>query len=298
MEESFYKELLENLYDGVYYVDKDRKINFWNKGAEKITGYTKKEVLGRSCQDNILRHITDDGKELCVHGCPLEKTLKDGKIRDSNVYLHHKTGHRVPVAVKTTPIKDKKGHIIGSVEIFSDNSHKTEFIKKIKLLQKEAFTDPLTQIGNRKMAEMTLDARLSQYRAYGISFGVLFLDIDHFKQFNDTYGHHTGDDILKMTATTIGNVLRSEDMVCRWGGEEFVIIAPDVSHGVLGEMAERVRFFIEKTWVTVKGKHLSVTISIGGTLVTANDTRDLIIERADALMYDSKNKGRNCFTIQ
>ena len=112
--EDFYRKILDNLFDGVYFVDRDRVITYWNKGAEKITGYDAGQVMGRSCRDNILNHVTANGVQLCLTNCPLASTMEDGKQREAEVYLHHADGHRLPVTVRASPIYDEQGNIIGA----------------------------------------------------------------------------------------------------------------------------------------------------------------------------------------
>jgi len=297
MEQKFFKELLENLYDGVYYVDTQKVVTYWNKSAERISGYSKEDVCGRSCADNILKHINSKGVELCTKGCPLDITLKDGKIRDTEFFLHHKDGHRVPVSVRASAIRNEKDEIIGAVEIFSENSKQLEIIKEMEALKKEVFIDQLTQVGNRKFAEMNLSTRMNELKGNEILFGVLFMDIDHFKKFNDTYGHNIGDQVLKMVAKTITNAVRSLDVVCRWGGEEFIVILPNMDRQTMAKTAEKIRVFIEKSWITVDKENLKVTVSIGGAMSTNKDTIESIIHRSDAQMYKSKESGRNCVTI-
>ena len=150
MTENFHEKLLDSLFDGVYFVDNQKKIIFWNNSAENITGYTKKEVMGSSCSDNILRHIDDKGTELCIHGCPLGRTLKDGEVRDTEVYLHHKEGHRVPVHIRIAPVKNDDNEIIGASELFSNSSHQADILKELESLKNEVLVDALTQVGNRK----------------------------------------------------------------------------------------------------------------------------------------------------
>jgi len=297
MEQKFFEDLLENLYDGVYYVDTQKVITYWNISAERITGYKKEEVCGRSCADNILRHINDKGAELCKKGCPLERTLKDGKIMDIDIFLHHKNGHRVPVSVRSSALRNEKNEITGAVEIFCDNSKRIDIIKELESLKKEVFIDQLTQVGNRKFAEMNLSTRMNELKGNEIFFGVLFMDIDHFKKFNDTYGHNIGDQVLKMVSKTITSAIRLIDVACRWGGEEFIVILPNMDRQTLAKIAERIRVFIEKSWITVEKENLKVTVSIGGAMATSEDTIESIIHRADAQMYQSKKSGRNCVTI-
>ena len=119
MDKHFYQGLLDQISDGVYFVTLDRRITYWNGGAERITGYGAHEVLGHSCAEGILRHVDDAGHQLCVQGCPLLAVMKDGRPREARVYLHHKDGHRVPVTVKGQALRDSGGKIVGSVEVFS-----------------------------------------------------------------------------------------------------------------------------------------------------------------------------------
>jgi len=102
-----YHDLLENIQEGVYFTDLDRRITFWNKAAEKITGYKAKNVIGVRCRDNILQHVDDTGLGLCQSLCPLAATMRDGKGREMEAYLHHKKGHRVPVRIRATPLAQR-----------------------------------------------------------------------------------------------------------------------------------------------------------------------------------------------
>ena len=296
-EKDFYKNILDNLYEGVYFCDMQRKITFWNKAAERITGYRKEEVLGTRCSDNLLRHVDGDGKELCFVGCPLAGTISDGSIREAHVYLHHKQGHRVPVSVRVSPVRDDSGSIVGGVEIFSDNSSFQQILHEMEKLKQDAYVDKLTGAGNRRYGEMALQTRLYELKSFGTPFGIVFLDLDNFKQCNDTYGHTTGDDILIMTSKTIMNILRRNDSISRWGGEEFVIILPNVDEGVLRDVAERIRLFIQRSYIVVQGNPVAVTASLGVTLALPSDFPASLIERADRLMYESKVSGKNKVTM-
>src|SRR6478672_12515562 len=84
-----YKDVIDNLYDGVYFVDRDRVITYWNNGAERITGYKRKDVIGRSCRDNLLNHVTAAGVQLCLGRCPLAACMEDGIPKEAEVFLHH-----------------------------------------------------------------------------------------------------------------------------------------------------------------------------------------------------------------
>jgi diguanylate cyclase (GGDEF)-like protein/PAS domain S-box-containing protein len=293
----FYATLLDNLYDGVYFVDRERRITLWNKGAERITGFTRAEVLGKRCADNILRHVDHQGNALCEGDCPLAHTLSDGEFVSASVFLHHKDGHRLPVAVGVAPITDNQQNIIGAVEIFRDDSATVAALEHLKELEDLAYLDPLTHIANRTYLESFIVGKFNEFRRLGWSFGVIFLDVDRFKLVNDTYGHQTGDVVLKMVAQTLLKNCRSFDLVGRWGGEEFICIISKLKDAdQLMVAAERLRVLVESAWVSLPDYSLHVTISLGVTLARLPDTPETLIHRADELMYRSKEAGRNRVT--
>lgn len=292
-----YQSLIENIFDGLYLVDKNRSIIYWNHVAEKITGYRSEEVIGRRCRDNILVHVDENGKSLCHGRCPLQETIADGAFRDAEVYLHHKDGHRVPVWVRAAPLHDTAGNIIGGAELFTDLSTGNAITTKIHALEKLSFIDDLTQLANRRYLKMELESRISEKKRYGISFGVIFMDIDFFKQVNDTYGHDVGDRVLKTVARTFLNTARPSDLMGRWGGEEFIGLIRGVDEEGLISAAERICSLIEQSHIEEKGRILRVTVSIGATISKDADTAESIVNRADTLLYRSKANGRNHCTV-
>lgn len=297
-ENDFYKDIIDNLYDGIYFVDRDRVITYWNKGAERITGYAADQTVGRACRDNLLNHVTANGVELCTQNCPLAAVMEDGREREAEVFLHHADGHRVPVLVRATALRDREGRIIGAIETFSKNAIVTDTRRRLMEMRRVAMTDPLTGIGNRRHLESRLKAALAVVQNSSSLVGLLLMDMDHFKQVNDTYGHNTGDNVLRMVANTLHYALRATDTLGRWGGEEFIAILYEVQNREnFQAIAEKVRTLVEHSRLDVNGRGLVVTVSIGGTLLSPGDTPELVVQRADELMYLSKQAGRNCVTI-
>ena len=297
-DQDFYKGIIDNLYDGIYFVDRDRVITYWNKGAERITGYSADQTVGRACRDNLLNHVTSNGVELCTRNCPLAGVMEDGREREVEVFLHHADGHRVPVLVRATALRDGEGKIIGAIETFSKNAVVTDTRRRLKEMRRAAMTDPLTGIGNRRHLEGRLRAALAVVQNSSSLVGLLLMDLDHFKQVNDTYGHNMGDDVLHMVANTLHYALRATDTLGRWGGEEFIAILYELENrDSLQAVAEKVRALVEHSRLDVNEQGLMVTISIGGTLLQPGDTPASLIERADALMYRSKQAGRNRVTL-
>ncbi len=292
-----YKKMLEFLYEGIYFVDTERTITSWNKGAEKITGFTADEVVGRKCYENILNHVDDQGNQLCLIGCPLHGTIGDGVIREARVFLQHKKGYRVPVAIKTLPMYDDNGEIIGAAEIFVDDKNKVQILNSLEQYKKEATEDALTGISSRRYIKAVLEAKKIEYDELGTSFGVAFMDIDNFKGVNDIYGHDAGDEVLKMVAKTFEANLRRQDVVGRWGGEEFVAVFSSVDTAGIQSVTEKMRVLVEQSRIRNGSEEIHVTVSIGVTLALPEDNPESIIKRADDLMYKSKQSGKNRVTI-
>ncbi len=288
-----YKKILDNLADGVYFVDRDRKILYWNKGAERISGFTAEQVEGHFCQDNILSHITENGTPLCLDGCPLHATITDGKARQAEIFLHHAEGHRVPIIVRTMPMRDEKGKIIGAVETFSDNSKVMSIRHEIRRLQDAALRDVLTGIWNRRYMENRLEISLWAFQQKEVSFGIFFIDIDSFKAINDTSGHKIGDQVLIMVANTLSNNLRSEDAVARWGGEEFIVLLMGMDLAGMTTVAEKLNTLVRFSSIRVLEQEVRVTVSMGMTLARKEDTVKSLVDRADKNMYRSKKAGQS-----
>lgn len=291
-------QLMSSLDSGVYFVDRNRRIFFWNKAAEFLTGYSGERVIGSSCSENILRHISAEGVELCVQGCPLAGTIIDGRVRRTEVYMHHRNGQRLPVTVWAAPLTDASGQTIGAIEMFTDQGDRGSLLRELEKLRHEALADPLTGLGNRRYLQIVMETRLESVEKGGEAFGLFMADIDHFKKVNDVHGHNIGDRVLTMVATTLGSAVRPLDAAVRWGGEEFILVCPKVPPKALGEIAERLRLLVEHCWLELEDTSLlRVTISLGATRARRGDTLENLVARADACLYRAKNSGRNRWVL-
>jgi diguanylate cyclase (GGDEF)-like protein/PAS domain S-box-containing protein len=296
----YYKNLLDKLFDGIVCVDRKKKITFWNKSAEKISGYSFPEVTGRSICTEIFTHCPEDSQDCQGGSCPIEQTLNDGNTREGELHLVHHDGHRVPINCRIEPIHDSRGEISGVVQIFHDNSSRIAARTVIEKLRKLALIDPLTGLANRRYLDKVIDSKTDEMKRYNLNFGLVFIDIDHFKRINDNYGHDIGDRVLSNVAQALSTVIRSSDLIGRWGGEEFVAVVLNLGRNELEVVADKMRRSIENMeTASDNGGPVKVTISLGATLASASDGLDKsgILKKADELLYASKNKGRNCVTI-
>lgn len=178
---------------------------------------------------------------------------------------------------------------------------KMELESQNKQLKEQVFYDPLTSLYNRRYFDKVFQNEIKRACRCGNPIGVIFVDVDWFKQLNDTYGHQFGDAVLTGLGRIIGQSVRSTDIPARFGGEEFVLLAVDASEAGLKSLAERIRQAVESETFEHGGIVVPVTVSVGATFATPRrDEVNLstqILETADAAMYESKRRGRNCVTI-
>lgn len=283
--------LVENLANGVYFVDRERRIRYWNKGAEDLSGYPATEVVGRHCYDDILAHVDDAGTLLCHSACPLEQAMAEAAPQEATVWLRHARGHRVPVRVRTAPVRDERGEIIGAVEIFDDATLAVDAREHAEAASRAALIDPITGLPNRRQLDLALESRMAGLARYGWGFGLLAVDVDGMASVNSGNGHDVGDAVLRMVGSTVAGGVRVDDFAGRWGGEEFVVIASCVDMTGLIRLAERIRALVAASATRTLDGPVSVTVCIGGTLARASDSRVDLLARTEGALYEAKRSG-------
>lgn len=159
--------------------------------------------------------------------------------------------------------------------------------------QQAALRDPLTGVNNRAAMDDALLRELDLARRHKTPLTLLTLDIDRFKQINDTHGHLNGDQVLKAVASTISDCMRSSDMLFRYGGEEFTVILSNTGTPGAALLAERIRNAVAARELTLNGRPISLTISIGLATADASDSRESLFNKADTALYRAKAAGRN-----
>lgn len=160
-------------------------------------------------------------------------------------------------------------------------------------LVSEARTDALTGLKNRRSFNEELNRQFAQRQRQRIVFSLLLIDLDHFKQVNDTHGHPAGDLVLKTIAELLIKTLREMDLVYRFGGDEFAVICPGSQLREAAAAAERIRRAVETTPLQLKHQGLSLTLSIGVAEVRDSEITDGLLQRADEALYAAKHAGRN-----
>ena len=288
-----FEEILTGLPNGVYVVDPDRKILFWNCGAERITGYRSQEVLGLHCQDNLLMHCDENYTPLCGDRCPLKMTIEDGHPREANLYLRHKEGYRVPVKVRAVPVRDADGVIIGAAETFDECHDVPELHVHPKAKAVRNQTDQRTGVSDQPSTERYLNACLQDYTDDHIPFGVLVIAIDELDQFRGRYGGEAVAKIMHMVATTVAKSLREGDIVGDWSANRFLALVVNCPPETLARLVFMLKRVVSVAEISWWGDRQGVTVSIGGAAARPDDTVDSLLGRCESALLACTGKGGN-----
>jgi diguanylate cyclase len=168
--------------------------------------------------------------------------------------------------------------------------------QSLEAIRAESLTDPLTGLGNRKYFDRMIETEVQNALANNQPLSLLMLDIDHFKSFNDSYGHLTGDQVLRLVGMSLKQTIKGQDITARYGGEEFVVVLPNTALRQALTVADHIRRAVmakelkKKSTGEILGR---VTISVGVSMLKPDDDTDSLIERADACLYAAKRAGRN-----
>ena len=168
--------------------------------------------------------------------------------------------------------------------------------QSLEAIRAESLTDPLTGLGNRKYFDRSLETAVASALETGEPLSLLMFDIDHFKSFNDSYGHLTGDQVLRLVGMSLKQSIKGQDITARYGGEEFAVVLPNTALRQALTVADHIRRAVMSKELKKKstGEILGrVTISVGVSMLKPGDDTDSLIERADACLYAAKRAGRN-----
>lgn len=286
-----FRAIVDDLDVGVYVVDRFRKITYWNHGAEKITGYLRQEVVGRFCRDNILVHCDREGHEVCGDNCPLRDAIGEGTPHGTQIYLRHQAGHRVPVHVRTIPLRDEKGGVTGAAEVFVERVEAPEFATQDLVLAACGCLDEQTGMPNHALTESYLRECLALFQNHRIQFAVFVVRADGLDAFQTQHGKDAAIAILRAITHTLRHALPPTDFVGRWGPDRFLITLPYAGRAPLERGAERLQHLVRCTSVPWWGDQLSIAASTSLTRVQDGDTLETLKDRIDAGLPTTSQPG-------
>jgi len=292
METVFQHRLLQNMRDGVIFVDTQELILQWNPGAERLSGIMAEAVRSRKWSPTILGLRSERGEPLTEQDCPVLTALRCGAQVLRRLSMQGRNQEKVPVDLHAVPVVLQDGTILGAVAIIHDASPEINLEQRLEYFRERVTRDPLTDLANRAEFDRMLPLFVEQYQRRGIPFSLIICDLDRFKQVNDTYGHQAGDDALRTLAGVLRRFSRSGDLVARYGGEEFVMLCAACDIATATRRAEEMREALARTPLARLNGRV-VTASFGVTEVQPGDTPETILRRADRALLMAKANGRN-----
>ncbi|HWF91091.1 MAG TPA: diguanylate cyclase [Terriglobales bacterium] len=277
---NIFRAILDSLQLGVYLLDKNRRIVFWNRGAERITGYQRHEVVGHLCQENILPDCGDHGCGLCGAVCPLALTIHEGKPKEAHVYLRLHAGHRVAMQVWAVPVRDENGTVIGVAESFHELKSVSDRNRRQGMLAAHGCLDAITGLANMDFTNFHLRENLASFNEYRLPFGIVSIRINNLDHFKAAYGRLAVDEVVNMIAESARNSIRPTDFVGRWGEDQFLVIALNCTQSGLEKVVQRIQRVTGHTELKWWGDRLEISISIGAATVQAQDSVESLLVRA------------------
>jgi diguanylate cyclase (GGDEF)-like protein/PAS domain S-box-containing protein len=288
---AFFEQLFEALFDGVYFVDRERKILYWNRAAEMLTGYSREEVLGRFCNLGVLAHTNSNGCRLCEGNCPLLKVVETGQAQSMRLFFRHKDRRRIAITIHAIAIKNEQGEIIGAIGIFRDASAAVALEDAYKKLRELSDKDALTGLANRRQLHKTFKDQLTLLKRNGIPFSIILLEIDHLLQLQDSLGIAKSDKMLIHLAQLLKRQCHGTDVIGRFAEEKFLILLRQRLESV-APMAERLRIAVFAS-APEEMRELGLSASFGVTEATLDDTISSLLKRAADALNQAKTKGGN-----
>jgi diguanylate cyclase (GGDEF)-like protein/PAS domain S-box-containing protein len=287
------REIAATLGEGVFMLDVAGQIAFANPEAERLLGWTQSELVGQNAHQ-LFHHHREDGSDVPAVNCPIRLALRSGgSYRSEREVFWNRDGSPFPVEVNAcTLMRDSQP--AGVVVAFQDISDRRRAEARIHEL---AFHDTLTGLPNRRLLLDRLNQALAQAQHHGRCLALLYIDLDEFKRVNDTLGHAAGDELLRVIARRLESVVRMSDTVCRQGGDEFVVLLPELAAAEdAAEVAGKILVAVIDP-VLIRGQSIVVSASLGIAIkpLDCNDDADELMRKADKAMYYAKAAGRNAF---
>lgn len=319
IKENVEQSMLVHVFDSItlptFVIDTHHTIIYWNKALEKLSGLNREDMIGTKNQwrpfyseprpclaDLMLEHDRTTKIEELYAGKYDKSDLIDGAYEAEDFFPECGiNGEWLHFSAST--IKNDSGYVIGAIETFTNISDRKNAEFELKMREesyrKLSITDMLTGLKNTRYFYIKLDEFMEAANRYQHHFSICFLDLDHFKVLNDTYGHLAGDNVLRTIGKILQSSLRKLDIGFRYGGEEFVILLPSTTKEDAQLVAQRIREWVENhKFSLTKDLKVNVTVSIGISEYREGDTNKTLLERADSALYEAKSHGRNCVRLK
>ncbi|HSC44321.1 MAG TPA: diguanylate cyclase [Candidatus Acidoferrum sp.] len=293
-----YRTVLERISAGVYFVDRDQRIVFWNRGAEEITGYLSQQVLGHHMAENFLEHFNLENRRLEGDALPLNAALRQGQEMDLRAIVRHKDGHPVKVHVRAVPLRDEFGKLLGAAEYMELSEPMLWDDERKNQLVIHGCVDRTTGALTREYLETQLHEHVETFERHQIPFSVLVIQIDKLDELKSTHGSGAVAAVMKVAAHTLLDSLRSPDLLGRWNENEYLIVAAECGANEALRVAERLRRTANGADTQWWGDHLKVTLSAGAAAIKPGENALAVVARAELALHKAAADGGNRSAIQ
>ena len=234
-------------------------------------------------------HCDSSGRGMCGKGCPLSAVMRDGKPREHDFFLRHRYGHRIPVHVRSRPILDAAGAIVGAVEVFEPRTVPAPIDRRA--LNEHGCLDPLAEVSNRVYGEFRLGQALEALRTFGIPFGWMAVKLGDVEKLEHRYGHGLVDAAVKMTARTVDFNLGPQDAAVRWDRTEFRIEVHSCWGVGLADLTAKLRALTRASDLEWWGDRVRVPVSIVGVMAEPGDSTESIEARISEIWPQANTSG-------
>ena len=292
-----FRLVLENLQTGVYLIDRNRKIVFWNEGAQRITGYLPQDVVGRLPREHLLAPNSDTRVSDLQAVDPVSLVFRDGKGSVNEVSILHKEGYRIPVVLRTVPIRDSHGAVIVAAESFDINLSAHRRTRRHAAIADGGHLDPVACVPGKAFMETQFAEKLVHFAEHHTHFAVILIEPDQIDYFMKTFGKGVVPTVLRVIAHAVENSLRPEDVVGRWSGNQFVALLEGCKESEVQNVGERIRKMIGDSEFEWWGDAFSVAAALGGAGIRDGDTVEQLLARAQRSLQESIAGGGNRVTV-
>jgi diguanylate cyclase (GGDEF)-like protein/PAS domain S-box-containing protein len=315
--EEQYRFLAENTADTVWRLDARMCFTYVNGAYIQSTGFSREEILGRP----VMEFFTPEGRDIVANMMKKRKENEAAGLTNASLRFEvphiRKTGEPYWVEINSNPIYDASGTIVAFNGIMRDIHERKQYQTRLEeanrqlqeqlqenvalhaMLTEQTLRDPLTGLHNRRYLEETLPRELSRAKRMGYPMALVMVDLDHFKRVNDTYGHPTGDAVLKAMASILLHGAREGDIICRYGGEEFLVALPNMTVEKALARAKSWQSTLGKTSIQYGAFSVQITLSAGISAFPDNGADvDTLLHLADEALYRAKANGRNCVEFE
>ncbi|MPM70747.1 hypothetical protein SDC9_117707 [bioreactor metagenome] len=276
---AFITKIFNYIDEGICFTDVNRNITYWNSGAATITGYRFDEVAGKN-YGQVIDYFDQNGKKIDYTHDPTAQVSENAAPQERRLSVSHKDGHPVPVLLRSFPVYGDNAELTGFIHLIIDDSCRKTQQAKMGALTKAAYIDSLSELFNKQYLEKRLRTLLSTAPDRRKAFSILYVQITGFREFNEKYGVARGDQLLKMIAKTLSSVIYIPNMIGRWYGASFIIIAETVNKSLILMLADKLKARVAETNYTIGEETVSIQLVIGHTVSQDYDTIDYLIQRA------------------